>query len=186
MTTTEENKEIKDNPTVETENRQTAKKARPGLKLLLIVGMCVAFFIPQLLIRNLVSERQGTEHDAENEVFAKWGGNQSLIGPVIEVSYSSDSTSNDRCTMLLLPENLDVKGNVNTKALKRGIYDFTVYETSLDIKGQFKLPKDFDNGAKNKIWHLEDARIIIDITHLRGLRDNVTFNLAGTKHDMEA
>lgn len=184
--TTEENKEIREKLAVETENCQTAKKARPGLKLLLIVGMCVAFFIPQLLIRDLVSERQCTEREAETEVFAKWGGNQTVIGPIIEVSYSLDSTAKERFTILLLPENLDIKGDMATKALKRGIYDFTVYETSLDIKGQFKLPKDFEYNAKNKIWHFEDARIIIDITHLRGLRDNVTLNLAGTKHDMEA
>ena len=49
MTTTEEN------------NKNNEKKARPGLKLLLIAGMCVAFLIPQLLLKNLVSERKSTE-----------------------------------------------------------------------------------------------------------------------------
>lgn len=193
MATTEENFEIKEDLQLETKEEkpkqgkpQSEKKARPGLKLLLIVGMCVAFLIPQILIRNLVSERQSTERTAENEVFAKWGGEQTLIGPVIEVSYSLDSTAKERFTMLLLPENLNIKGDVNTKALKRGIYDFTVYETSLDLTGQFKLPKDFETSAKNNVWHFEEARILIDITHLRGLRDNVTFDLAGTQHNMDA
>ena len=206
MTTTEENKEVREdqdmnkgtaNPegiTEQSEETQTSmkpkhqqeKKARPGLKLLLIVGMCVAFLIPQALLRDLVEERQDTEHDAEAEVFAKWGGNQNLIGPVIEVSYSLDSTTKERYNMLLLPENLEVKGDVNTKALKRGIYDFTVYETSINLTGQFKLPKDFETNAKDKIWHFDDARIIVDITHLKGLQDNVIFHLAGIKHEMDA
>jgi inner membrane protein len=171
--------------TTKENNKNNEKKARPGLKLLLIAGMCVAFLIPQALIQNLVSERQGTERSAENEVFEKWGGSQTLTGPFIEVTYSWNA-SMERHAMILLPEQLDVKGNVSTKALKRGIYDFTTYETELDLTGQFKLPKDFDKNQHNKIWHFEEARIIIDITNLRGLRDNVTFNLDGVKYDMEA
>ena len=183
--TTERNMEDKENLPVENENRQLAKKARPGLKLLLIAGMCVAFLIPQALIQNLVSERQSTESNAENEVFEKWGGSQTLTGPFIEVTYSWNA-STERHTMILLPETLEVKGVVSTKALKRGIYDFTTYETELDLTGQFKLPKDFDKNQHDKTWHFEDARVIVDITNLRGLRDNVTFNLDGTKYDMEA
>jgi inner membrane protein len=171
--------------TTKENNKNNEKKARPGLKLLLIAGMCVAFLIPQALIQNLVSERQGTERSAENEVFEKWGGNQTLTGPFIEVTYSWN-VSTERHAMILLPEQLEVKGDVSTKALKRGIYDFTTYETELDLTGQFKLPKDFDKNQHNKTWHFEDARIVVDITNLRGLRDNVTFNLDGTKYDMEA
>ena len=165
--------------------RQNEKKVRPGLKLLLIAGMCVAFFIPQLLIQDLVSERKSTENSAEYEVFEKWGGSQTLVGPFVEVSYTW-KTSTERHAMLLLPEKLDVKGDVNTKALKRGIYDFTVYETSLNLAGQFKLPKDFDKNSQDKIWHFEDARVIVDISNLKGLRDNVTLNMAGTQYEMEA
>ena len=188
--TTEENMEVKETLSKETSNienkKQNEKKARPGLKLLLIAGMCVAFLIPQLLIRNLVSERQNTEGQAENEVFEKWGGNQTLIGPFVEVTYATDSTSKERYTMLLLPEKLDIKGDVNTKALKRGIYDFTVYETSLDFTGQFKLPTDFDKNLPDKVWYFKNARVIIDITNLKGLRDNVTLNLDGIEYEMEA
>lgn len=171
--------------TTKENNKNNEKKARPGLKLLLIAGMCVAFLIPQALIQNLVSERQGTERSAENEVFEKWGGNQTLTGPFIEVTYSWN-VSTERHAMILLPEQLEVKGDVSAKALKRGIYDFTTYETELDLTGQFKLPKDFDKNQHNKTWHFEDARVIVDITNLRGLRDNVTFNLDGTKYNMEA
>ena len=57
--TTEENMEVLGAQKEETQNkenkRQNEKKARPGLKLLLIAGMCVAFLIPQLLLKNLVS-----------------------------------------------------------------------------------------------------------------------------------
>ena len=71
--TTEENMEVlgiqDEEPKSKENKKQTEKKARPGLKLLLIAGMCVAFLIPQLLLKNLVSERKSTESLAENEVF---------------------------------------------------------------------------------------------------------------------
>ena len=188
MTTTEERIEVEE--PMPTENQQhndnrQERKSRPGLKLLLIAGMCTAFLIPQFLIRNLVRERQSTESDAETEVFAKWGGNQTLIGPFIELTYSSDSTSKERYTILLLPEKLDVKGDVSTKALKRGIYDFTVYETSLGLSGQFKLPKDFEKNMAGRVCHFESVNVIVSISNLKGLRDKVLLNLGGTKLDME-
>ena len=203
MTTTEEKQGIIETPNVETtntgnhntdnqnndkakNNKQVERKARPGLKLLLIVGICTAFLIPLLLIRNLISERTSTESDAEKEVFEKWGGAQTIVGPFVEVTCSTDSISKDYVTMILMPEKLDVTGDVNTKALKRGIYDFTVYETSLDLTGQFKLPKDFDKNMRNKVWHFEDARVVVGIANLKGLRDNVQLNLAGTTYDMES
>ena len=143
--TTKENMEVSGYQHQEPQNkqnmRQTEKKARPGLKLLLIAGMCVGFLIPQLLLKNLVSERKSTESLAENEVFEKWAGPQTVIGPVIKIYYSEEKNNKKETdAKIVLPEQLDVKGDVKTKHLKRGIYDFTVYETGLDLTGQFKLP----------------------------------------------
>ena len=189
MTTTEEDKEARENLAVETENRQTAKKARPGLKLLLIAGMCVAFFIPQLLLKDLVFERKSTARDAESEVFEKWAGPQTVTGPVIKVDYSwvegKDGKKEYR-TKVILPEQLDVKGHVKTKTLKRGIYDFSVYETSLNLTGQFKLPKDFEKMQYEHEWHFEKAKIVVGLPNLRGLSDNVALNLSGTNYDLVA
>ena len=187
--TTEENKEARENLTVETENRQTAKKARPGLKLLLIAGMCVAFFIPQLLLKNLVSERKSTESVAESEVFEKWAGPQTVTGPIIKVDYSwveGKDEKKEYRTKVILPEQLDIKGQVNTKQLRRGIYDFSVYETSLNITGQFKLSKDFEKQQDEREWHFEKAKIVVGLPNLRGLSDNVALNLSGTIYDMVA
>ena len=50
--TTEENNEVREDLPMENK-KQNNKKARPGLKLLLIAGICVVFLIPQFLLRNL-------------------------------------------------------------------------------------------------------------------------------------
>ena len=191
--TTEENMEVLGAQKEETQNKQNKgqneKKARPGLKLLLIAGMCVAFLIPQLLLKNLVSERKSTESDAESEVFEKWAGPQTVTGPVIKVDYSwveGKDEKKEYRTKVILPELLDVKGDVKTKHLKRGIYDFSVYETALDITGQFKLPKDFEKLQGDYEWHFEKVKIVVGLPNLRGLSDNVALNLGGTTYDMMA
>ena len=130
--TTEENMEVLEDQNVETpsnENKKhNEKKARPGLKLLLIAGMCVAFLIPQHLLKSLVYERKSTESEAESEVFEKWAGPQTVTGPVIKVDYFwTEDGKKEYHTKVILPEQLDVKGQVKTKHLKRGIYDFSVY-----------------------------------------------------------
>ena len=169
--------------------RQNEKKARPGLKLLLIVGMCVAFLIPQLLLKNLVSERKSTESIAESEVFEKWAGPQTVTGPILKVDYfwmeGKDGKKEYR-TQVILPEQLDVKGHVKTKHLKRGIYDYAVYETALDLTGQFKLPKDFEKMLDEHEWHFEKAQIVVGLPNLRGLSDNVALKLNDTTYDMAA
>ena len=186
--TTEENIEVRED--LPTENkRQSNKKARPGLKLLLIAGMCVVFLIPQFLLRNLVSERKSTECEAESEVFEKWAGPQTVTGPVIKVDYVLNWQKDGKKeyhTKIILPEQLDVKGHVKTKTLKRGIYDFSVYETSLNITGQFKLPKEFEKLQDEREWHFEKAKIVVGLPNLRGLSDNVALNLSGTNYDLVA
>ena len=189
--TTEENMEVLGAQKEETQNKQNKgqneKKARPGLKLLLIAGMCVAFLIPQLLLKNLVSERKSTESLAENEVFEKWAGPQTVIGPVIKIYYSEEKNNKkETYAKIVLPEQLDVKGDVKTKLLKRGIYDFTVYETALDLTGQFKLPNDFEKMLDGHEWCFEKAKIVVGLPNLRGLSDNVTLKFGGITYDMVA
>lgn len=185
---TEEKIEVREDLNME-DKRQNEKKARPGMKLMLIACMCVAFLIPQLLLKNLVFERKSTESIAESEVFEKWAGPQTVTGPVIKVCYSriegKDGKKETR-SKIVLPEQLDVKGDVKTKHLKRGIYDFSVYETTLDLTGQFKLPKDFEKMKDEREWGFEKAKIVVGLPNLRGLSDNVTLNLNGISYDLIA
>ena len=185
--TTEERRDIPQMPgnNDKHENGNPKKKrALPDLKFLLIAAICLAFLIPQHLIRNLVSERQITEKSAETEVFDKWGGSQTVIGPVIKASYLNDGAEKP-ITVLLLPEKLDINGDVSTKVLKRGIYDFSVYETDINLTGQFKLPKNFESQMEGKTWYFEDAMVMVDIANVKGLRENVTLNLSGNTYEME-
>ena len=94
-----------------------------GIKLLLILIISILLLIPQAIIMDMVNERSNTEGLANLEVNEKWGNGQTLTGPVLFIP--GDSAANN---LYILPETLNIDGNINSRTLKRGIYDFTVYE----------------------------------------------------------
>ena len=108
-----------------------------GLKLLIIVTISLLLLIPQAIIMSMVEERRSTEISANEEVTQKWGNGQELTGPVLFIP-ADTSTHN----AYVLPETLDIEGDIKTRTLKRGIFDFTVYDASVVFSGQFTLPSE--------------------------------------------
>ena len=108
-----------------------------GIKLVVIAAISLLLLIPQSIIMNMVNERSDTEQSANLEVSEKWGGGQKITGPVLFIP--GDTSSHN---VYLLPEALDVSGNIGSRMLKRGIFDFTVYEATVELSGHFALPKE--------------------------------------------
>lgn len=160
-------------------NQQNSKKAHYGLKLGLILLLSLILLIPRFLIQNLVDERQYTETSAAQEVFDKWSGEQRFIGPMIFLPRAEKNGTD----LYLLPENHDVKCNVNTKTLKRGLFDFTVYESVVELTGTFTLPNE-TNVATLKEHACHKAELLIGIQDLKGLTDNPKAVFDGATHTL--
>ena len=153
---------------------------RLGLKLLIIFVLSLLLLIPQVIIQNLVDERRDTERCANIEVSQKWGEGQQVTGPVLFIP--GDSSANN---IYILPETLDIKGEVLTKTLKRGIYDFTVFESDLNLSGYFTLPKELKPA---QLAHLrpEQAKLLFSISDFKGFRDNPVLLCDGQKADLSS
>ena len=93
-----------------------------------------------------------------------------------------DSAANN---IYLLPEDLDIKGDIQSRMLKRGIYDFTVYETTLDLSGHFALSKEI---KPEQLKHLrtERAKLLFAITDFKGFADNPTLLYNGQPADLSS
>ena len=173
----------------EFENQNKTKTNRPGMKLLIIAAICVGLLIPQALIRNLIDERYYTANEASNDVYQKWSGQQEICGPIIKVPWrakdANGAFTGTTFDVYLLPENLNIKGNVNTKTLNRGIFDCIVYDSPLEITGSFTLPKEFDSTLINNILY-HQTRLIIGIEDLRGLTDNISMTYGSEQLEMES
>ena len=156
-----------------------SENKRLSLKLLIIVGISVLLLIPQFLIMNLVSERQSTRNEAKTELAKSWGMDQHIGGPAVVIPGNKEVE-----TLYLFPETLEATGNIQSQTLKRGIFDFSVYNAPIKISGTFKCPKDLrtrelSQKAKQKSF------LFIGLGDLRGLSENVTVALNGVVSEVK-
>lgn len=155
-----------------TQNTET-RRERTGIKLCIISLLCILLLIPWFFIRSTISERGNTESEAEREVCEKWGTSQLIQGPAIKVYTGKDSTSYS-----LLPETLDISGEVQTRTLSRGIYDFTVYDADLVLSGTFLLPSSL-TAAQRILLERNGWQMALDLSSLKGLTDNPVVTVGG-------
>ena len=151
-----------------------------GIKLLLILIISILLLIPQAIIMDMVNERSSTEGLANLEVNEKWGNGQTLTGPVLFIP--GDSAANN---LYILPETLDIDGNINSRTLKRGIYDFTVYETALTLAGRFSLPKEL-KAEQLKYLRIDRAKLLFAISDFKGFSDNPALVLDGQPAELSS
>jgi inner membrane protein len=165
------------------------------VKLVSIGFLVLILLIPAEWIQDLIEERQLRADDVVQEVSSKWSGSQTLSGPILVIPYKVHEKI-DRGKegieireyvqkYFFLPEILDINGKVTPEVLHRGMFDVAVYASSLDIKSTFKRP---DFAALNipddmVIW--KDAYMIFSITDLRGISDNLVFNVGNSAKTTE-
>lgn len=168
-------------------NEKKKKRIPITLKLLILAGIALALLIPQVLILNLVRERESRQESVVAEISSKWGGNQTIIGPIITVpyfDYYQTEIDHEMRTFRktgyahFLPEDLSIEGTVIPEKKHRGIYEIIVYKTQLKVTGSFIKPdfSDWYISEKNIRW--KEAFLSIGITDLIGLNEyiNVKWN----------
>lgn len=155
------------------QENNAARRGRNGVKLLVICGLCILLLIPWLFIRDMIAERGNTESAAEREVYDKWGGPQVVTGPCIKVYADKNETSYS-----LMPDVLDITAEAVTRTLSRGIYDFTVYDADVVLRGSFALPPTI-SVAQRQLLARNCWRMAVDLGSLKGLTDNPSVRVAG-------
>src|SRR5262245_16677027 len=120
------------------------------VRLLLLGFLVLLLLIPLAQISDVIDERASRRDAAVLEVTEKWGGEQSLTGPVLVVPYThrwSETTSkgvevsrSEIRHAYFLPERLDVTGQVDAEERARGIFSVQVYAVDLRVSGAFARP----------------------------------------------
>lgn len=146
----------------------------------------ILFFIPSLMVQELISERAQRREATVGEVSSKWGNAQTIAGPVLVVPYGVPSTNADGTTSetisnaFFLPEQLMTKGTVKTEIRSRGIYDVPVYDLGVTMSGNFKrVDTDALNVPANRMkW--DQAYVHLGIPDMRGVRDQASIAWSGS------
>ena len=160
-----------------------------AVKLFVILFVMILLMIPKSMIRDLIFERQRLSDEVSIEVSQKWGGSQTVTGPILKIPFEkSFFTDKDKETPVItnhyayfLPEKLefDSKVNVNTDR-GRSIYKAMVYKSEIGMNGHFKIDLEKLNLTNDQmLW--DEAKVILGISDLKGISNAVGFQLDGQK-----
>jgi len=174
------------------ENISNWVKNSVTLKLITITILMLLLLIPASMIKSVIHERELLSEVTNAEVSAKWAENQQINGPVLtipityeyEKEVDVDEMEKKRTKTVqqtyyyhLLPEALNINGDITPKRLKRGIYEVVVYKSTMGIKGKFKMDHASLNQKLNqanlKEIRYDQAFLTIGISDLRGIKDQI-------------
>ncbi|REJ83772.1 MAG: cell envelope integrity protein CreD [Bacteroidetes bacterium] len=150
-----------------------------SLKLFTIGFLILLLLIPLAMVQDLIRERENTRDEAIREVSSKWGGRQTIGGPVISIPYKysfrneKGQIENGIRHAHFLPDELKINGIVYPEKRYRGIYIIMLYKADLKIEGKFGA-LNFNNLSVPKEDYLfDDAVLSLGISDNKGINDNV-------------
>lgn len=151
------------------------------IKAFSVALLVLLLLIPLSMVESLIHEREQRRAEVVAEIAGKWGLDQQLAGPILKIPYSERVEDNrGRITRVeravyLLPQQLEISGEMQPQVRYRGIFEAVLYETDLHLSGTFsfaalqKLNLDL-SGLK-----LSDASLLIAISDIKGIKEEVAF-----------
>jgi inner membrane protein len=149
------------------------------LKIFSIGLLVLILLIPTSMISSLMRERESRRDSVIKEISQKWGNGQTITGPFFTVPFRSfykdekDKLKFKIHYLHVLPENIYISGKIDPMIRYRGIYEAVLYNTQININGNFTIPvlNQSNIDPENVLW--EKAIFSIGITDMRGIQENL-------------
>lgn len=179
------NKQMDTNINSKKEPVEDAKRSNRILIKACITGaLILLMLIPTIFITNLVKERKSRQAEVVAEVSDRWAQPQVLTGPYLFLPYKIKNIDKDKKVteqfshLIILPEALDVTGQVSHEIRLRSIYKVLLYRAALKNTGdfEFKIPKEIDTSLVQ--W--QDAKICYGLSDFKGIEEKLIINVNGT------
>lgn len=146
----------------------------------IISGLLLILLIPLMMVKGLVDERADRRSETVEEVSSKWGGNQVIAGPFLEIPAKIGSEY-----LLINPSELTINGDLTPEVRSRGIYDVPLYSSKLDINAKF-APRDVTSIETNSDrFNWERAQLTMIVPNLRGLQEQLVVKMGGKEYRMD-
>ena len=149
-----------------------------NLKAFLIGILILFLLIPGEMIKQIIQERKLLNTETENEIQKTWGKNQVVGGPILILPYTrlvtaEGKVSRVKSNLTILPESLNISGQVTPEFRYRGIYKVVVYHSNLELSGQFPDLKNIlpQVSPEDICWN--EMRLEMGISDLRGIQSNI-------------
>lgn len=152
-----------------------------GIKLLVMAVLALGLLIPASMIKGLITERESTRAMVIDEIGSKWGGSQTIAGPILSVPYTVRYLDSDKREQEMtqfayfLPETLNIESSVTPEVRYRGIYEAVLYNASVIVESEFASPDltQFGVTGKDVLW--DRATISMGISDSKGIKEGIKF-----------
>ena len=162
-------------------------------KIAFLFIFVLVLLIPLELIKNLIDDRGRLYNQTITNIGNEWGKSQKIIAPVVTISYTDtginkkDSVNNTKAVAVvpverkfaILPEELNATIEMKDEVRQRGIYNATVYNANIKLKGYFSS-KDFPEDKKVQ------GCVSIGLTDTKALIKINKFKIGDMEQDLEA
>lgn len=165
------------------------------VKLFIIAVLILLLLIPSSWIQTLIKERQETQQQAIDDISDKWSGSQLIQGPILIVPYKKEYkeldankhevTKIENETLYVLPQNLQIKADVKTDILHRGMYDAVVYNSNVLIRGNFSQVELIKAGINPALVQYDKVKLAFSVSDLKGLKSNPVVEVQNQKLSAE-
>lgn len=169
-----------------------------SFRSIVIAILTVAMVFPLLMVNNMVTERGYRYQSVLNDIASSWGQPQTIVGPLLAVPYVehlvtvntvTDSNGNTQTiskdvftdyTMILLPQELTLQGDMQEAYRQRGIYKSLVYTAELTLNGNYNLKPLFNNCTNNCNIKWDKAWIALGLSDTKAINETSRMNWGGT------
>lgn len=151
------------------------------VRILFIAFLILLLQIPTVMLQNLVSDRQSLRQEAISGITSNWGRKQVLVGPLLAVPYVKriqvgKELQSQSGYGIFLPDDLQIKGKLDTEVRYRGIFEVPVYQTKLEIRGQFLRPDLSSWGIRPEDIYWDRAELSLQVSDAHAIQNQALLN----------
>jgi inner membrane protein len=155
------------------------------IKMGVLVLLGLLFLIPLEMIKSVILERQKNSDFVRTEISDQWAVKQYITGPVLNIPVITIPQNKDEKESFLiwhiLPEQLEIKGEIRPEIRHRGIYKAAIYDSHLDFTGEFIIPD--SSAIKNSRIQWKEAYYTLGITDNRGIKGNIIIKTDSSEYE---
>lgn len=142
------------------------------IKMVILSLIGLGLLIPLQMVKMVIKERAQYAEEARIEIGNLWAASQTITGPVLNVPGSkiiSEDGKTITTTLHILPENLKISAVANPEIRYRGIYETVVYDSEVEISGNFVIGQYADTDGYTYDWNR--AYFSVGVSDNKGLKD---------------
>lgn len=154
-----------------------------GLKLLLVCGLALLMSIPALFVFMLLGDRTNRAEQVATEVGALVGGEQTFLGPVLAVPYSTPPAARDQApgagVFVIFPVTGDAQIGSRSEVRRRSLFKVPVYQADIAFRARFDLRGASGLAPATATLDWTRAEFLVGASDARGAQADVTFTAMG-------